>query len=212
MQSNSKKMTLGIILLVLGFISISVGIIFIKKSNQLEPTPTVSTTPTTTPEIVEAPKKDDSEKEKGEAFEKFVVQKFSKTYFSVKEWRSDKFVSGHYAESTSYPDLTMEFKLREQKELFAVECKYRSDYFKEGVEWCKEHQLKNYQKFAQENKMPVFVVIGIGNSAHSPADLYCIPLKALKETFVSKSFLQSYQKHNFQETNFFYDSQHNTLK
>ena len=48
MQSNSKKMTLGIILLVLGFISISVGIIFIKKSNQLEPTPTVSTTPTTT--------------------------------------------------------------------------------------------------------------------------------------------------------------------
>jgi hypothetical protein len=41
MQSNSQKMTLGIILLVLGFISISVGIIFIKKSNQPEPNPTL---------------------------------------------------------------------------------------------------------------------------------------------------------------------------
>ena len=74
MQSNSKKMTLGIILLVLGFISISVGIIYIKKSNQPEPTTPISAAPTTTPEIMDAPKNDDSEKEKGEAFEKFVVR------------------------------------------------------------------------------------------------------------------------------------------
>lgn len=81
MQSNSKKMTLGIILLVLGFISISVGIIFIKKSNQLEPTPTVSTTPTTTPEIVEAPKKDDSEKKKEKLLKNLLCRNSLKPIF-----------------------------------------------------------------------------------------------------------------------------------
>ncbi len=46
----------------------------------------------------------DSQK-KGEEFEKFIVKKFNKEYFTLKEWTSDKYIDGIYAESTRNPDI-----------------------------------------------------------------------------------------------------------
>jgi len=52
----------------------------------------------------------DCNKKNGDDFEKFVVQKFDKKYFTIKEWAGDKYVNGKYAETTSQPDILFEFK------------------------------------------------------------------------------------------------------
>ena len=51
----------------------------------------------------------DYRKKKGDDFEKFIVQKFNKKFFRIKEWAGDKYVKGIYAETTPQPDLLLEF-------------------------------------------------------------------------------------------------------
>ena len=41
---------------------------------------------------------------KGLEFEEYVVSRFSRKYFSLNEWRSDKFSNDVYPESNTYPD------------------------------------------------------------------------------------------------------------
>jgi uncharacterized membrane protein YebE (DUF533 family) len=50
----------------------------------------------------------DQVKKKGNDFEKYVVEKFSKKYFKLKEWAGDKYVNGTYAETTLHPDLVLQ--------------------------------------------------------------------------------------------------------
>ena len=146
----------------------------------------------------------DKQKEKGDLFESFVVTKFDKKYFTLKEWAGDKYVNGIYAETTIQPDLKYSFKLREIEIEFAIECKYRSNYFKNGVEWAKKSQLNNYRKFAEQNKIHVFVAIGVGGTAKQPSELFIIPLKNIQYTFLNREFLEKYKKNNLQ-TNFHFN-------
>jgi hypothetical protein len=197
-------MTVGILFLILG----AIVFVFLKNENSTNNTKHYDDYETD----YSSPIDYSPEHEKGEAFEKYVVQKFSRNLFKVKEWRGDKFVNGQYAETTTYPDLTLEFNFRDITQTFAVECKYRSDYYRDGIEWCKPYQLENYRHYAQRFRMPVFVVIGVGYSPYEPDELYVIPLKALHQTFVSRSFLKHYQKYNFQESNFYFDPQSLSLR
>ncbi|MDI9879956.1 hypothetical protein [Flectobacillus longus] len=197
-------MTLGILFLIFGAI---VFIFFKDKNSQQAPQKYDDYKPDYTPSTDHSLKY-----EKGEAFEKYVVQKFSRNLFRVKEWRGDKFVNGQYAETTTYPDLTFEFSFRNITQTFAVECKYRSDYYRDGIEWCKPYQLENYKHYAQRFRIPVFVVIGVGYSPYEPDELFVIPLKALQDTFVTKYFLKGYQKYNFHESNFYFDPQTRDLR
>ncbi|MDI9868590.1 hypothetical protein [Flectobacillus roseus] len=197
-------MTVGILFLILG----AIVFVFLKNENSTNVTQHYDDYETDYSSTIDY----SPEHEKGEAFEKYVVQKFSRNLFKVKEWRGDKFVNGQYAETTTYPDLTLEFNFRDVTQTFAVECKYRSDYYRDGIEWCKPYQLENYRHYAQRFRMPVFVVIGVGYSPYEPDELYVIPLKALHQTFVSRSFLKHYQKYNFQESNFYFDPQSLSLR
>ena len=63
---------------------------------------------------------DAENKQKGDDFEKFVVQRFDKKYFTLQEWRSDKYVDGVYAVSNHFPDLEINYKLGNIKDSFAV--------------------------------------------------------------------------------------------
>ena len=110
------------------------------------------------------------------------------------------------------PDLTLEFHLRDISQTFAVECKFRSDYYRDGIEWCKSYQLENYRQYSQRFRIPVFVVIGVGYSPYELDELYVIPLKAMQHTFVSKEFLKPYLKYNFHASNFYFDPQTHTLR
>lgn len=198
-------MIIGIALLLLGICAIAGGIIFIKKDlvsqknepNREAPAP--------------KPPEQSEDKQKGDDFEKFVVQKFSKKYFTLLDWAGDKYVNGTYAQSSTHPDLTIKFELKDVAIEFAVECKYRSDYYKNGVEWCTERQLQNYKAYAAQKGKTVFVVIGIGGIATEPAELYVVPLSEMNDIFISKSALQAYKKTNFKEKGFYLDYQRNSL-
>jgi hypothetical protein len=199
-----NNMTLGIILTVLGISLTILGIIILtKNSNKI-----VETIETTQKEI----EVERTEKQKGDDFEKYIVQKFSKSYFSIVEWTGDKYIEGMYAKSNTNPDLTLRFKMKYIEKDFAVECKYRSDYYKNGVEWCSEQQLQNYKNFATDKEISVFVAIGIGGVATAPEELFIIPLTEMTTNFVNKTFLNNYKKEKLKESNLFYDYQSGRLK
>jgi hypothetical protein len=149
-------------------------------------------------------------KKNGDDFEKFIVQKFDKKYFSIKEWAGDKYIKGNYAKTTSQPDLLLEFKLREKSSELSVECKWRKNYYKNGVEFAKKEQLERYKEFQKEKNIPVFIAIGIGGKGMSPEQFYIIPLQEINKNFLSMSELKKYEKKI--GSNFFFDSETNQLK
>ena len=150
----------------------------------------------------------DKKKERGDLFEAYIAAKFDKTYFKLKEWAGDKYSKGIYAETTMYPDLKLSFKLREIEQEFAVECKYRTHYYQNGINWATENQLTNYKKYEEKFKIPVFVAIGIEGNPKEPLDLFIIPLKKIEHTFLSKNMLEKHRKDKSQ--NFFFN--HKELK
>ena len=172
-------------------------------------------TPEAKPEPVATPQNTtpfDENKRKGDAFEKFVVKLFDPKFFNVMEWRGDKYVDGRYAVSSHFPDLEIEFffKKRDVTERFAVECKWRNDYFKGGVQWAESYNIRNYQEFAREVKIPVFVVIGIGGSPGQPADVYVLPLKKATTPFLSTTELAPFKRRD-PKAEFFYDYENDRL-
>ena len=80
-------------------------------------------------------------------------ERFRPEYFSIKEWRGDKYVDGVYAESSENPDLEIEFRLRGISTTLAVECKWRQSFErrdKVGLTWASSRQIANYQRFADD--------------------------------------------------------------
>ena len=151
----------------------------------------------------------EQDKKNGDDFEKFIVQKFDKRYFKIKEWAGDKYVKGIYAETTQNPDILFEFKLKDEIRLFSVECKWRKKLYKNGVEFANESQLARYRKFETEKNIPVFVAIGIGGEASLPEHLYIIPLKNINSTFLTINQLNTFEKKD--DRNFFYNLKTNVL-
>lgn len=156
-----------------------------------------------------------SAKEKGDAFENYVIGKFDRRFFKLKDMRSDKGAKGFYPESNKYPDLVLEYKPSASS--FAVECKWRSNWWqrndgKESIDWAGgEKKLENYNDYSATHDIPVFVVIGIGGEPHNPNELFVIPLKALKHRYADKHYLFRFLKKD-NSKNFFFDAKQVTLK
>ena len=151
-----------------------------------------------------------SPKDNGMRFEKYILHKFNLNFCKVKEWRGDKFTDGIYAESTKYPDIEIEFSLRDTKKLFAVECKWRRRYSKNGIQCARKEQLYNYKHYSEENRMPVFVVIGVGRYPDNPEDVFVIPLDDLIEPFLTLDFLAKYRRLD-KNKYFFFDLEKSVL-
>lgn len=98
---------------------------------------------------------------KGKRFEDHVENLFSKQYFKIVEkTHSHKTNEERYVESSKNPDFIFEYV--PTKEKFAVECKFRTQLNRQGqLEWSYPAQLKRYQEFASQRKLPVFIVIGL---------------------------------------------------
>ncbi|MFT3845765.1 MAG: hypothetical protein QM725_11985 [Lacibacter sp.] len=154
-------------------------------------------------EIVKLKPVEDIEKKKGDEFERYVIERFDKTYFNLKEWRSDKIHKGIYPESNMNPDLVYDFASNSAKARFAVECKWRADLVNNKIEWAKSYQLDNYRRFQQTERMPVFVVIGVGGQPNNPNDLYIIPLNEINSTYLNAYQLKKFLRYG--RSNFFFD-------
>lgn len=152
----------------------------------------------------------DINKKNGNDFEKFVVQKFNRKFFKVKEWAGDKYVKGVYAQTTQHPDLLLELKLKNQTSEFSVECKWRRDLYNNGIEFATPEQLKRYREFEENKNIPVFIAIGVGGKGESPNQLFIIPLKDIKSNFIPATVLNRYKKDV--EKNFFFDTETQSLK
>ncbi|HAH36061.1 MAG TPA: hypothetical protein DEQ87_19225 [Algoriphagus sp.] len=143
-------------------------------------------------------------------FEKFVVQKFDKKYFKIRNWAGDKFVDGRYADTTTQPDIQLSLILRGQSYPLAVECKWRSEPNGNFIRFAKDGQLERYKAFAQQENYPVFIALGIGGKPSSPAELYILPIQELKKPILHKAGLGKYRKKI--DSDFFFDQESNNLR
>lgn len=132
-----------------------------------------------------APSSTESATQKGYDFEKFVVKKFPREYFTAITWRGDKYVDGIYASSNRDPDLLMEYRDPTRVIRFAVECKWRSGFKNGFIQWAKDYQIQNYFEYQRREQIRVFIVIGIGGTEERPSDLYIIPLSDINSNTVS---------------------------
>ncbi|GAA4315268.1 hypothetical protein GCM10023183_35790 [Nibribacter koreensis] len=219
----------GIILIGLGIILFIAGIIIIYKPTPAEAQtgvvssfdtsssnskPILNNTASNVDKSKWANKKDVSTEEnfrKGENFEKYVVKKFNREYFTIKEWTSDKYVDGIYAETNQHPDLVVELALRSKKKSFSIECKWKQSLYNNGIKVATEEQLNRYKKFELERGIPVFMAVGISGEPSRPKELYIIPLKELKNNFIHINDLKKYEKENIEE-GFFFDMEEETLR
>ena len=157
------------------------------------PTPTDSTQ---TADVKDGDGLSDYER-KGKVFEDFVCNQFPQKEYVLVERVNDYFGHDRFAERSLGPDMV--FRKKSTGEEFAVECKYRSRWSKnqdgkEEVQWASEQNIANYKHFADERKMPVIVIIGVGGEPQSPAELFAAPLQALhKYTTARKHYLQKFQ-------------------
>ena len=152
----------------------------------------------------------DYKKKKGDDFEKFIVQKFDKKYFRIKEWAGDKYVNGIYADTTPQPDILLEFNLKQKTTKFSVECKWRQKLYKNGIEFAKKKQFERYKDFEKKQNHPVFIAIGIGGKAILPAQLYVVPLQEIDNNFIHIKELKKYEKKV--NSDFFFDIETKELK
>jgi len=113
----------------------------------------------------------------GLRFEDYVSDLFSPKYFSlVEKTHSTETNQERYVESSMNPDFV--FRYEPSGELFAVECKYRSNLNNEGLlNWSYPEQMKRYQEFSHKRRMPVFIVIGLGGIDNNPKKMFNIPLE-----------------------------------
>jgi len=139
----------------------------------------------------------------GKAFEDYIQTLIFKNnkerdYFAL-EYRTPDYYdakSGIYAESNLEPDFRIRYN--PTGDVFAVECKYRSDLSqnKQGkyvLSWSNPTQLRRYQKYQQERKIPIYVVIGLGGDPNNPEKVYCIPLSEIKYPQIYPSVLKRYE-------------------
>ncbi|SDA90320.1 hypothetical protein SAMN03080617_03281 [Algoriphagus alkaliphilus] len=146
----------------------------------------------------------------GLGFEKFVIQKFDKKYFKIRNWAGDKFVDGRYADTTTQPDFQLSLNLRGQSYPLAVECKWRSEPKGDYIRFANDGQLERYKAFAKQENYPVFIVLGIGGKASDPAELYILPVQELNKSILHKSAFGKYHKKI--DADFFLDQESNTLR
>ena len=116
---------------------------------------------------------------KGREFEDYVLELFDVREggdFTLKEWRGDKTLGDVCPESNRYPDFVFDY----QGKGFAVECKWR-ERLTANIEkdLFSTDKLAIYQQFADERRMSVFIVLGVGGEPCQPELLYNIPLSEI---------------------------------
>ena len=163
----------------------------------------------------------DLNKEKGDKFERYVVEIFrqQKKFFDIIDWTSDNCNKrkGLYVESDKNPDLRLRYKWKGKDEQFAVECKYRSYLYRNKkfnnqymLNWTYPAKIKQYNEYSRKNKIPVFIVVGLGGEPDNPEGLFCIPLEEAKYPNLFTNVLEKYEG-NTENPSFFWKGKEKSL-
>jgi hypothetical protein len=136
---------------------------------------------------------EDESVEKGDDFEKYVVDLFDKKYFSIVQWTMDiNRKHDRFVEADAGPDLMIRYI--PTGEIIYVECKFRSGLYEDKLHWSKPEQLKRYQNFARESRYPFFVVIGFGRAPSYPERMFCIPLEEARYPALYPSVFEKFER------------------
>jgi hypothetical protein len=114
--------------------------------------------------------------EKGRLFEEYVYRLFNETHFKLIEWRkAQRFKDRSLPNAYSNPDLELIFAgVKNYK--FAVECKWRKEFFEGKINWARRYQISTYIDFERKFGIPVFIAIGVGGEPSKPEKLFVTPL------------------------------------
>lgn len=136
---------------------------------------------------------------KGYQFEKFVVARFDKAFFTCVNWRGDKSYHDIFPVANSYPGLEFDFSDQISRVCFALECKWRENYEADAIAWATHKQIDQYKSYERESNRKVFIFLGVGGAPGEPDELFIIPLSKIPRHMdvLTKDFLSSYKKNGF---------------
>lgn len=126
----------------------------------------------------------------GEKFENYVRESlFVKSYYDLLE-RSHNYSANRkdYVQSSVQPDFT--FKDRWAGKEFYVEVKFRTSDYNGKIMWCNDKQLLRYQQY--HKKLPVFLILGMGENPSLPKYLSLISLNQAKYTGLYRSVVEKF--------------------
>lgn len=131
--------------------------------------------------------------QKGSRFERYVASRFPEEKFKLVDRTRDngKFL-GRSVESDGYPDLR--FRNLKTGIEFAVECKWRRQWFKKtvhgesGIQW-NIRWTERYSEYGNRENVQVFLAVGIGGTPDNPRELYIVPIDVMKWPFIKRSHL-----------------------
>jgi hypothetical protein len=203
---KSKRNLATIVILSALLVCGLVGFIFLfrnQKSPNITKTPeplvSQAPVPTATLDLPSKAAAENKEYEKGLAFENYIVEQFArnKDFFTLLEWRSDKFYKGIFPESNRDPDLVYQFASKDFVRTFSVECKYRSGMlFNNTINLMTEDKYRIYQTF-HRTKMPVYIALGVGGRPNRPKEIYLIPFDYVKPVMAMDEVFKYWQRRPF---------------
>ena len=135
---------------------------------------------------------------KGDQFENFVEKLFNEEEFVILNRTEDlmRTKKGFHEEDTM-PDFLINHIITGQE--FYVECKYRSKLFNNKYNWSNYKQMCRYMRYALENKIPCFVILGLDGTANNPKEIYGVPIEKMKYPELYPSQFEQYY-HNPKES------------
>lgn len=127
---------------------------------------------------------------KGRLFEVYAAQYWHKhEHLGILDWTPDKgFHHDIAVKSNGNPDFLIEVDVISTKRRIAIEAKYRHAHFflnpdKSGKRrFCafeERYKIERYHTYAVETGCPVYILLGIGNTADNPDALYLVPIAAV---------------------------------
>ncbi len=126
---------------------------------------------------------------KGRSFEDFVIGLFPDAEWEIEDRSSD---TSHRIRRRVTGDVSYDciVKHRATFRRFIIQCKYRTRFYRqggrEGIEWAKPYQIRNYGEFQRQKKWPYLVIIGVGGSPKRPEQLFVLSLARLHDPFIAK--------------------------
>ena len=130
---------------------------------------------------------------KGREFEDYVLSLLrisDDESLELLEWQSDKSYGLIAPKNNSYPDFVFRYNDTE----FAIECKWREKLAKDlSKDPFPETKLKNYTEFSKKRKIPVTIILGIGNEPSYPDSLYVIPLESIRDIIANIKSIGAYR-------------------
>ena len=96
-------------------------------------------------------------------------------------------------ESETNPDF--QFWHKRSGHSFCVDCKFRTDYDDDDLNWFRPDQIKCYKQFLEKIwPEKVFVVIGFGGRPLKPSIMFCMPLDDIESLNTFPKVLEKYER------------------